>query len=50
MPMLWIGEIWRLGVILIFFVAFFLGSTLLLVGLGVFIKSRNWKEGIATIA
>jgi hypothetical protein len=50
LPMIWIGDIWRLGVIFIFLVAFFIGSALLLISPVIFIKGRNWREGVATVA
>jgi hypothetical protein len=50
MPMIWIGEIWRLGVVLIFLASIFVGAALLLVSLPLTIKGKNWKEGIATVA
>ena len=49
MPMIWVGEIWRLGVMLIFLAGIFIGPALLLVSLASTIKAKSWKEGVATV-
>jgi hypothetical protein len=49
MPMIWIGEIWRLGVLLILAAAVFAGPILLFFNLLTAIKYRTWKQSIATI-
>jgi hypothetical protein len=49
MPMIWIGEVWRLGVLLILFVSFFLGLWLLLVSVVLLIKEREWRQCVPTL-
>lgn len=50
MPTIWIGEIWSLGVLLIFVTALCAFPILFLFNLGFSIRNKTWKQGIATIA
>jgi hypothetical protein len=49
MPMIWIGEVWRLGVLLICIVAFFGGLWLLLASVILLIREREWKQCVPTL-
>jgi hypothetical protein len=48
MPMIWMGEIWRFGVIAIFVVATLMGMALFLVTIVLLMKERLWKQCVLT--
>jgi hypothetical protein len=49
MPMIWIGEIWRLGVIVIFLSVLFGGPLIFLANIILTLRKRSWMKGLATI-
>lgn len=47
-PMTWIGEVWRLGVLLIMIIVVSGGPILFLFNLALSFITRNWKKAVAT--
>lgn len=47
-PMIWIGEVWRLGAIGTMFSVVFAGPILFLANLGLSFVTKSWKKGVAT--
>jgi hypothetical protein len=50
MPETWIGDFWRLGVLLIFLAVLCLGPILFVLNATFCITIRRWKQGLATSA
>jgi hypothetical protein len=48
MPMIWIGEVWRVGVLGIMLSVVFGGPILFLASLGLSFVTKSWKKGLAT--